>query len=556
MDEIKESVMVKVVDYLLDQLAQLGVEHVFGVPGDYAFPINNAITGRNDMSWVGCSNELNAAYAADGYARVRGLSVLSTTYGVGELSAMNGVGGSYSEHVSVIHLVGMPKRAILNEKKLVHHTLGNGRPLAFYEAADHVVCARTVLDGQNCVQELRRVLAALRKERLPIYIGIPADAAHDDVVMTAKSAVSVALSSDNGQKQAEIVVRRIVSELKQSKNPCVLPGSLTVRFGCRDAVRQFLKSSGLPYAMMYMDKGVADEQSAGFVGVYDGHLVQEKVAEFVEQADLVLTLGAEMTDFSTGLFTQKLAPERVISVMGDTVRFGDGAVYEAALDDVVALLAELADTLPKRVAPGYLGTELAPKQDDETDEGAIRTHTLYSAVRDHLRAGDLVVSETGTFAMGMGFIRLPEGVEYEEQSLWGAIGWATPAAFGMALAAPHKRIVLLTGEGAHQLTVQSLGEFARFGCTPLIIVLNNEGYLIERLLCREGERYYNDIASWDYTTLARGFGCGDWQCERVSTPQALRQALGAVVPGQGAYIEVVAPRYDAPAMAEALGQKQ
>ncbi|MCX8667489.1 alpha-keto acid decarboxylase family protein [Acetobacteraceae bacterium B3987] len=548
--------MVKVVDYLLDQLAQLGVEHVFGVPGDYAFPINDAITGRNDMRWIGCSNELNAAYAADGYARMKGIAVLNTTYGVGELSAMNGVGGAYAEHLPVIHLVGMPRRAILNEKRLVHHTLGDGRLWAFYEAADHVVCARTILDGQTCVQELKRVLTTLRKERRPIYIGIPADAAYDDVVMAAKGAARAVLPVDRGQKQAEIVVRRIVSELKQSKNPCVLPGILTARFGCRNAARQFLTSSGLPYATMYMDKGVVSEQAVGFVGMYGGHLVQEEVANFVEQADLVLALGAEMTDFSTGLFTQKLPPERVISVMETSVQFGDGAVYEAALDDVVALLAELADTIPRRAGPGYLGMELSPKQDDEKDEGVIRTHTLCSAVRDHLRAGDVVVCETGTVAMGMGFVRLPDGVDYEEQSLWGAIGWATPAAFGMALAVPHKRIVLLTGEGSHQLTVQALGEFARFDCQPLILVLNNEGYLIERLLCDDGERYYNDIASWDYTALARGFGCEDWHCERVSTPQALRQALDAVVPGQGAYLEVVAPRYDAPAMAEALGHKQ
>lgn len=545
--------MVKVVDYLLEQLSRIGIEHVFGVPGDYAFPINDAITAREDMRWIGCSNELNAAYAADGYARVRGVAALNTTYGVGELSAVNGVAGAYAEHLPVIHLVGMPRRAILEEKRLVHHTLANGQLMAFYEAAGHVVCARTVLDGLNCVREVERVLTALRKERRPVYIGIPADAAHDDVEMPENHASP---QPEGNRKQAEIVAHRIISELARSTNPCVLPGILTARFGCREAVRLFLARSGLSYATMYMDKGVADEMGDGFVGMYGGHLVQEPVAGFVEQADMVLTLGAEMTDFSTGLFTQKLDLERVISVMETGVRFGDGAVYEVALEDVVTVLAELAGTLSGRTGPGYLGTEFSPRQDDESDDGVIRTHTLYSTVWDHLRAGDILVCETGTVAMGMGFVRLPTGVSYEEQSLWGAIGWATPAAFGMAIAAPHRRVVLLTGEGSHQLTVQALGEFARFDCHPLILVLNNEGYLIERLLCDDGERYYNDIASWDYTALARGFGCTDWHCERVSTPGALRQALEAAVPGKGMYLDVAAPRYDAPVMAEALGQKQ
>ncbi|MCQ0041476.1 MAG: thiamine pyrophosphate-binding protein [Bombella sp.] len=545
--------MAKVVDYLLDQLSRLGVEHVFGVPGDYAFPINDAITARADMRWIGCSNELNAAYAADGYARIRGIAALNTTYGVGELSAMNGVAGAYAEHLPVIHLVGLPKRAVLDEKRLVHHTLGNGQTTAFYDAAGHVVCARTILDGQNCVQELERVLATLRRERRPVYIGIPFDAAHDDVVMPDGD---MALPEVRSGKQAAIVARRIMAELERSTSPCVLPGILTARFGCREAMRRFLSRSGLPHATMFMDKGVVDEQAEGFVGMYGGHLVQEDVADFVEQADLVLTLGAEMTDFNTGLFTQKLDPERIISVMAHEVRFGDGAVHAVDLADVIEALADLADTVSCPAGPGYLGMELPPRQADEGDDGVIRTHTFYAAIRDHLRAGDIVVSETGTVAMGMGFIRLPEGVDYEEQSLWGSIGWATPAAFGMAIAAPHKRIILLTGEGSHQLTVQALGEFARFDCHSLILVLNNDGYLIERLLCDDGERYYNDIASWDYTALARGFGGKDWQCERISTPRALRQALDAVRPGQGTYLEVAAPRYDAPVMAEALGEMQ
>ncbi|MCX5616171.1 thiamine pyrophosphate-binding protein [Bombella sp. TMW 2.2559] len=246
--------MVKVVDYLLEQLSRIGIEHVFGVPGDYAFPINDAITAREDMRWIGCSNELNAAYAADGYARVRGVAALNTTYGVGELSAMNGVAGAYAEHLPIIHLVGMPRRAILEEKRLVHHTLANGQLMAFYEAAGHVVCARTVLDGLNCVREVERVLTALRKERQPVYIGIPADAAHDDVVMPENHASP---QPEGNRKQAETVAHRIISELARSTNPCVLPGILTARFGCREAVRLFLARSGLPYATMYMDKGVA-----------------------------------------------------------------------------------------------------------------------------------------------------------------------------------------------------------------------------------------------------------------------------------------------------------
>jgi indolepyruvate decarboxylase len=73
-------------------------------------------------------------------------------------------------------------------------------------------------------------------------------------------------------------------------------------------------------------------------------------------------------------------------------------------------------------------------------------------------------------------------VRVEAQVLWGSIGWATPAAFGVALADPSRRTILITGEGSHQLTANDVGAMGRFGANVIIFVLNNSGYLIERAL--------------------------------------------------------------------------
>ena len=81
------------------------------------------------MFTVLSSNELNASYAADGYARVKegSIGVLVTTFGVGELSATNGIAGAFSEHVPVLHIVGVPSTAQQKSKPMLHHTLGDGR---------------------------------------------------------------------------------------------------------------------------------------------------------------------------------------------------------------------------------------------------------------------------------------------------------------------------------------------------------------------------------------------------------------------------------------------
>src|SRR5678816_3248540 len=115
-----------VIDYIVRRIADEGVEHCFGVPGDYAFPVGDAVDRNPNIKWIGCSNELNASYAADGYARARGAAMLSTTYAVGELSAINGVMGAKAERSLVYHVVGMPSYQNQRLRKTMHHTFGDG----------------------------------------------------------------------------------------------------------------------------------------------------------------------------------------------------------------------------------------------------------------------------------------------------------------------------------------------------------------------------------------------------------------------------------------------
>src|ERR1700753_3293848 len=120
------SMTTSVVQHVLSRLRDIGISDVFGVPGDFSFPLNDAICSENGLRWIGCGNELNAAYAADGYARVKGAGAVCTTFGVGELSALNAIAGCYVVLLLVFHLVGMAPMAAQSGRSLLHHTLGNG----------------------------------------------------------------------------------------------------------------------------------------------------------------------------------------------------------------------------------------------------------------------------------------------------------------------------------------------------------------------------------------------------------------------------------------------
>src|SRR5215468_8526828 len=134
-----------VAGYLLTRLAQIGLASVFGVPGDYNLPILDVIAGRPELAWIGMATEPGAGYAADSYARLRGIGALVTTFGVGELSAINAIAGAYAESVPVVHIVGTPALTARNAGVTLHHNLPDGDYDHFARMAAQVTAAQADL---------------------------------------------------------------------------------------------------------------------------------------------------------------------------------------------------------------------------------------------------------------------------------------------------------------------------------------------------------------------------------------------------------------------------
>jgi indolepyruvate decarboxylase len=533
-----------VVEHVLSRLKAIGISEVFGVAGDYAFPVDDGVVATPGLEWVGCCNELNAAYAADGYARIRGAAALSTTYGVGELSAMNGVAGAYAEHSPVFHLVGMPNLPTQAERALVHHTLGNGEFDFFRKMSDPVVCASAIITPQNVAYETERLIAEALYHQRPVYMAFPSDVAKQTVAGEAHPLNPPV--SDRANLQA--ATSAILAALKGAKTACILPGILAVRAGARDTLQSFVDASGLPFATMFMDKAVLNEQQPGYLGMYDGKLMDESVRMFVESCDLVLNIGAMLTDFNTGAFTANLDPEKTIRIQHHHAQVGGKVFPSVEMKDLLAVLAQRTTkrTAKAPIQPASLGTP--PGRGDDP----ITASALYPRWANFLKPDDILFTDTGTSTYGLAFALMPKGATFHNQTLWGSIGWGTPAAFGGAVAAPNRRLILVTGEGSHQLTAQEISQFGRRGLKPIVFVLNNSGYLIERLLTKNPESVYNDLAQWRYAEIPHALGCDGWFTARVTTCGELDQALKAAEQGNGAYIEVVTDKYAASPMAVKL----
>ncbi|QQE13934.1 alpha-keto acid decarboxylase family protein [Planctomycetota bacterium] len=537
-----------VIEHVMWWLKQVGIVDVFGVPGDFSFPVTDAIIEDKDLKWVGCTNELNAAYAADGYARIRGMSALCTTYGVGELSAINGIAGAYSEYLPIVHLVGMPGMKTQAGKRVIHHSLGSGEFDFYYHMTKPVVCARTILTPENCVNEMERVMGCAVRERRPVYIAIPKDCAEMKIVGSGGDG-EVEMQSDPDRLKA--AVDDILARIRDVKGRGVfLPGMMAYRTGVMEVLQRLIEKTGFGFATMFHDKSVLDETHKQYVGMYDGQLMNQQVREYVEEADLLINVGALWGDFNTGMFTSNLDGHKTIDIYLDYAQVGFAVYEQVYMKDLISALADRVsgqDYVYELKAEG-LGDAVG-----DPDE-KISAEYLYPRWEQFLRKDDLLVCETGTVSMGMGFAKMPKGAVFCNQTLWCSIGWATPAAFGVAMGGSGRRVVLMTGEGAHQMTATEVGQFARYGVKPVIFVLNNDGYTIERLLCRRGEYEYNDVTVWKYDELPKAMGCEDWITARVTTNGELDTVLKKINEnGHAAYVEIVVDQMAIPPLAKKIG---
>ncbi|KIN07253.1 hypothetical protein OIDMADRAFT_36813 [Oidiodendron maius Zn] len=447
----------KIGQYLFTRIKQLGVQTVFGVPGDYELVILDMVPDVG-LTWRGNPNELIAGYAADGYARVNGVGAFVTTFGPGELSAYCAVAGQFAEYVPVIHIVGYPSTVAMKNKTIMHHSLGNGEFGMYHEMTKHITVATTVLDDVNtAASEIDRVLN--------VYIGVPVDMGPklipSDTLQT-RLITSLPLNDDAAESQA---VSKIISLLKSRKDPVIVVDGSAVRNNVIEESTALIELLNIPYFITAMSKGGISERINGkFGGVYGGGASVEEVRLAVEKSELVLFIGGCLS-FYRGEFTEDLKPENLIDFQRFFVNIA-GEKYNVSLK--------------------------------------------YS-MGPYFKAGDFVIAETGTSSYGIPASPLThtDGVRMYNQTIFGSIGYATGAALGSFVAGKEdgsiKRAILVTGEGSLQLTVQTFSDLLRHGLNSTIFILNNDGYTVERLI-HGMEASYNKVPDWAYSKLCDAFG--------------------------------------------------
>jgi indolepyruvate decarboxylase len=537
----RESLTMTVGEFLLRRIREAGVRQAFGVPGDYNLELLQQLEDTGTLEWVGTCNELNASYAADGYARLNGLAALIVTNAVGALSAINGVAGSYSEHVPVICICGsIPFRSM--ERGLgMHHTMADGTWDRFLGAYAHVTAAQARLTPDNAVTEIDRLILTACRDKLPVYMELPSDIAYLDIEVPAAPLMVAEPPSD--PERLRSCTAAIADRLSQARSPAILVDLDADRFGAAGEVMGLAEKLQLPVAVVATAKGVIDETFPYYVGLYNGKGSQPHAREAIETSDCLLSIGYRPVDLTTGDFTASL-PANVIHARGHSVDIGEdnyqAVMLKELLRGVIDAVPQVTSRAMRQSAPPTAATG------DHGDGSAKLTQAAYwEAVQGYIRAGDVLVVEDGTSYASFG-LQLPPDCTVVSQVIWGSIGYSVGSLLGTLTAAPERRHLLFVGDGSFQLTAQEVSTMLRHDCKPVIFLINNAGYTIERCWLGKTARY-NDVANWAYADLPKVFR-PDTTARSfvVKTVGDLEKALTA--PNDTlVFIEAIMDPFDAPA---------
>ncbi|BEI99613.1 hypothetical protein CcaverHIS631_0406560 [Cutaneotrichosporon cavernicola] len=599
-------------EYIVERLKQAGVKSIFGVPGDYNLELLDYFESDPTLQWVGNANELNAAYAADGYARTNhGLGVLVTTFGVGELSALNGIAGCLAERIPVLHIVGAPSTAMQKEHVLLHHTLNTESSFdTFSKMSAPLSCATALLSqvtpeaDTSYSDAFDKALAECLTQCRPAYVELPMDTVRSMVSSEGLEKPLVRLrpeypdppshshppprhsvrtpplnpgstptnqlfqsTDDHFDAPPELVTSHVVDVITKkyaaAKRPTVLVDACAARFGVGDLVRELVESCGLRFFTTPMGKGILDERHPLFGGCYAGSNSLATVKDEIEASDFVLYVGALKSDFNSGSFTIGIPTEHAVRLHSFTTNVGFAAYPTTDIRHVLPLLLPAFKKVKSRPAKHdsleekiKAGNVMAFKKMPDNEDGKIVHAWLWQRMAAWFKDDDVIITETGTSSFGLLPIPLPSRCTYVTQVLWGSIGWSVGAALGCALAADEqggRRTVLFVGDGSFQLTVQEVGTIVRRGVPAYIFVLNNDGYEIERLI-HGPNAGYNEIQMYNLQMCLPFLGgkkpAVPYESFKVSTQgelHALLQDRAFGVADKVRLIELVMPRGDAPA---------
>jgi len=520
--------------YLVDRLSELGLEHLFSIAGDYSIRwVHGYVAPSNKIEVIEEVNELNAGYAADGYARLKGIGALCVTYSAGALCAVNAIAGAFVEKVPVVLINGTPdiKRTLTFEQTgfSAHHFI-SGRETDL-QTFEHLTAAAVRIDNPDLAGMLiDYALTQCISERRPVYLELLEDMVDQECEPPAGELRRLRTLSD--ETNLADAVAKLGERLDQATKPLIWVGIEVDRLGLQDDVISLIQQLNVRYVTELLSKSVLAEDDPLFAGVLDGQASSADVQALAKDSDFILALGVWLTDLNSLGWSTDF--DKTAFVSFDTVKFGTYFQPQVALEHFLAGLKGRGSSRlePSRVQPAARSTTAADPS------GQISYPGFYDAVAQYVDRNTIVGSDASLNYFGSLLLKVPAAGAFIAQSSYSSIGYIAPAATGICLAKKDdQRVMVFAGDGGFQMSAQCLSTQTRFGLDPIVFVIDNGVYGVEQWLA-DSTVFYTDkpfyeschLHRWDYAKLADVFGCRGW---KVSTYQELADAISQALQNTG-----------------------
>ncbi|RFB83218.1 pyruvate decarboxylase [Rhizobium leguminosarum bv. trifolii] len=534
--------------YLIDRLGELGLGHLFSVAGDYSIEWVNSYVEKSGIQVIEEVNELNAGYAADGYARLKGIGALCVTYSAGSLCATNAIAGSYVEKVPVVLINGAPsiqKTLTFEQTGYSSHHFISGRETDL-QVFEYITAAAVRIDSPHLAPMLiDYALTQCITERRPVYIELLEDMVDLECTRPSNALKAAPVISDEDSLDQSIA--QISERLQNATKPLIWIGVEIDRFGLHDQAERLIRNLKIPYVTELLSKAILSEDDVQFAGVFDGKSSSSYVQSLAKDSDFVLALGVWLTDINDLGWPIDLAKTAFAS--RDTVKYGTTFNAQVSLADLVNGLIDKrltckAQSLPAKTARHTPVVNAA---------GEITYQGFYDFIQQQIDENTIVGADASLNYFGSLLLEVGARRGFIVQSSYSAIGYIGPAATGVSLAKQDKqRLLVFAGDGGFQMTAQCLSTQTRFNLNPIIFVMDNGIYGVEQWLAdasvfHGNKPFYNSciLHRWNYSKLAEVFGCHGW---KVDTYGELEEAINGAKENLNSpsIIQVVVPQRSIP----------
>ena len=492
-----------------------GIQHVFGVPGDYVLNFYKKLSDCEEIEVIGTTDENHAGFAADAYARSKGIGCVCVTYNVGALKIANAVACAYAERSPVVVISGSPGMKERGDGVLLHHMVRSFE--CQKDIFENITCASIVLDDPTTAgYKIDKAFEALKHHKQPIYIELPRDIADKSISYDVyKQGTPESPKTDKENLQEAL--SEVLGWVTAAERPVILAGVQLSRYGLHNELIKFAEKTNIPIASTLLSKSVVDETHPLFLGIYAGTASQKNVRKMVEDSDCLLMFGVLVTDMTLAFKPAKFAKRQVVSCTVEGLR-----VKNHTFTDVV--FKDFCEALFKSELPRLPGQKLEAKNKNfyftPQPEDKITCGRFFEKINSMLNDKMVVVADIGDSMFGAIDLNVHARGGFISPAFYTSMGFAIPGALGVQVAKPNHRPIVLVGDGAFQMSCTELSTIVARGLNPIVFVLNNHGYTTERFLL---DGPFNDIANWSYHRITEMIGGGIGY--NVSTEGELETAI-------------------------------